>query len=383
MSDNLVGRYLGQTDCNGLRTGKGKLTLFNGDIFEGNWKDDILEEGTFTTLTGNVYSGSFNKNGEKHGNGNFFNKVTGDRYEGAFENDMKHGTGKLYRSNGDCILGKWVHGIELKSQVMVKFKNGDTYTGAVNDKYQKQGYGKLICYVGEYLNVEGEFFEDEMHGRVKINYRSGKKLDAHFMKGILNGQAHIVYENGDVLDCEFSDNKKNGYGSHIRRKGERYDGYFVNDNREGSGVCTFEDGSCYDGEWLDGKMNGKGKFTTSDGGVCHTTWKNGKKEGDGEYILPNGAIIKGKFSGDELREGTCTFSNGDIYQGPFKKFKPETNALKNEVGNLTGKNYLYRGEFKNGKRHGHGRIDYADGAYYEGEYKDDLKHGQGIFEMKG
>ena len=106
-------------------------------------------------------------------------------------------------------------------------------------------------------------------------------------------------------------------------------------------------------------------------------------QGDGEYILANKSIIKGKFLGDELREGSCIFSNGDIYQGPFKKFKLETNALKKEIGTLTGKNYLYRGEFKNGKRHGRGRIDYADGAYYEGEYKDDLKHGQGVFEMKG
>jgi hypothetical protein len=355
MSDNLVGRYIGELNENGHRHGKGKLTLYNGDIFEGIWKDDSIEQGSYTSLTGNIYSGSFNHNGEKHGQGNYFNKVTGDRYEGNFENDMKHGTGKMFRSNGDVILGKYVHGIELKSQVMIKYKSGDTYTGAVNETYQKSGYGKLVCYVGDYVNVEGEFFEDEMHGRCKINYRSGKKLDAHFVHGILNGQAHIVYENGDVLDCEFVDGKKNGYGSLNRNKGERFDGYFVNDKREGSGTCIFEDGSSYDGEWLNGKMHGKGKYTYADGGICHTTWKNGKKEGDAEVILPNGSIVKGKYFSDELREGSITYSNGDIYQGPLKKLRSETNSLKGEKGSLTGKNYFYRGEFKNGKRSGFGR----------------------------
>ena len=383
MSDNLVGRYVGETNDEGQKHGKGKLTLYNGDIYEGQWVNDIITNGTFKTLTGNIYAGSFNNNGEKHGDGNYFNKVTGDRFEGNFENDLKHGTGKCFRANGDVVMGKYVHGIELKSQVMIKYKSGDNYTGAVSDTYQKQGYGKLMFYAGEYLSMEGEFFEDHMHGRVKIAYRSGKKVDAYFYNSVLNGQAHITYENGDILSCEYVDDKKNGYGTLLRKKGERYDGYFVNDKREGSGICVFEDGSSYDGEWLDGKMHGRGKFTTADGSVCHTSWTNGKKEGEAEVILPNGAIVKGKYFADELREGSCTFSNGDIYQGPFKKLKAETNALKKEKGSLTGANYYYTGEFKNGKRHGKGRMEYADGAYYEGEYAEDYKHGQGVFEMKG
>lgn len=382
MSDNLVGRYHGDVNDNGNRHGKGRLTLYNGDIYEGSWADDCIIEGTFTSLTGNIFAGSFNGNGEKHGKGNFFNKVTGDRFEGIFENDQPHGIGKKFRANGDVIHANYVHGIELKSQVMIKYKNGDTYTGAVNEVYFKQGYGKLLCSAGEYINVEGEFFEDEMHGRVKINYRSGKKLDAHFIKGVLNGQCHISYENGDVIDCEFEDGKKNGYGNLVKRNGEHYEGYFKNDKREGSGICTNEDGSSYDGEWLGGKMNGRGKFISADGGVCHTTWKNGKREGDAE-IVSNGDIIKGKYCADELRHGTITYSNGDIYLGPIRKLKPETNALKKEKGTLTGKNYCYEGEFKNGKRSGKGRTDYADGAYYFGDYLDDLKHGEGSFEMNG
>ena len=34
----------------------------------------------------------------------------------------------------------------------------------------------------------------------------------------------------------------------------------------------------------------------------------------------------------------------------------------------------YVGEFKNGKRHGHGTLTYSDGAKYVGEYKDGKQH---------
>jgi hypothetical protein len=42
-------------------------------------------------------------------------------------------------------------------------------------------------------------------------------------------------------------------------------------------------------------------------------------------------------------------------------------------------NYLYEGEFKDGKFHGHGKYTYADGDVYEGGYKHDFRHGHGKY----
>lgn len=38
---------------------------------------------------------------------------------------------------------------------------------------------------------------------------------------------------------------------------------------------------------------------------------------------------------------------------------------------------VYQGEYKQNKRHGHGRYTYADGSYYEGEWFNHKKHGIG------
>ena len=39
----------------------------------------------------------------------------------------------------------------------------------------------------------------------------------------------------------------------------------------------------------------------------------------------------------------------------------------------------YVGEYKDGKRHGHGTYTYPDGAQYVGEYKDNSENGQGTY----
>ena len=41
---------------------------------------------------------------------------------------------------------------------------------------------------------------------------------------------------------------------------------------------------------------------------------------------------------------------------------------------------LYTGEWRDGKRHGHGIQEYADGSSYEGEWREDTQCGHGIFE---
>ena len=39
----------------------------------------------------------------------------------------------------------------------------------------------------------------------------------------------------------------------------------------------------------------------------------------------------------------------------------------------------YRGQYKEGLRHGKGIFHYADGSKYDGEWKEDKKDGHGVF----
>ena len=40
---------------------------------------------------------------------------------------------------------------------------------------------------------------------------------------------------------------------------------------------------------------------------------------------------------------------------------------------------VYEGEFRQGKKHGRGRISYTTGASYVGGFRNDLWHGQGRY----
>eukprot|EP01113_Clastostelium_recurvatum_P017219 TRINITY_DN2014_c0_g2_i2.p1 TRINITY_DN2014_c0_g2~~TRINITY_DN2014_c0_g2_i2.p1 ORF type:complete len:298 (+),score=52.71 TRINITY_DN2014_c0_g2_i2:170-1063(+) len=43
------------------------------------------------------------------------------------------------------------------------------------------------------------------------------------------------------------------------------------------------------------------------------------------------------------------------------------------------RNGLYRGNMKDGRKHGHGRLEYTDGDWYEGEFHEDEFHGHGTY----
>lgn len=43
------------------------------------------------------------------------------------------------------------------------------------------------------------------------------------------------------------------------------------------------------------------------------------------------------------------------------------------------KDEYYEGEIKGGKRHGHGRMWFADGSFYDGQWANDMKDGLGLY----
>jgi len=84
-------------------------------------------------------------------------------------------------------------------------------------------------------------------------------------------------------------------------------------------------------------------------------------EYDGEYK-------DGKYHG----EGRLNYSNGDEYLGGWKDGKYHGRGRLNYSN---GDEYL--GGWKDGKYHGEGRLNYSNGDEYDGEYKDGKYHGEG------
>ena len=73
------------------------MFYLNGDLFEGEWEDDLKLEGSLTYANGDKYTGSFT-NDKKHGQGKYV-WANGMFYEGPFEEDQIGKSGKF-------VLGK-------------------------------------------------------------------------------------------------------------------------------------------------------------------------------------------------------------------------------------------------------------------------------------
>ena len=83
---------------------------------------------------------------------------------------------------------------------------------------------------------------------------------------------------------------------------------------------------------------------------------------------------------ESLFETTVKRDKDPLYEG-----ERNTDGLPNGFGQLyytdNDKNgrKIYVGEFKNGERHGKGKLIWADGSTYDGFWQDDVRHGVGIF----
>lgn len=62
--------------------------------------------------------------------------------------------------------------------------------------------------------------------------------------------------------------------------------------------------------------------------------------------------------------------SGDCYNG--------NGTLRAE--NINGKIVTYKGSFKNGEKHGKGKLIAETGTYYDGEFRNNKKHGKGILQ---
>lgn len=141
------------------RCGKGTYTYKNGDIYEGDWKENQKHGlGLIKYLNEGEYFGRF-ENGRRHGEGVFTYKKTNDTYSGFWKYGNKHGEG-IYTFNSSKLklCGDWENGNFIKGKWI--FPNGIYWQGEFK-KNKPQGIGRWIFPDGN--TVEGKFtqLEDE------------------------------------------------------------------------------------------------------------------------------------------------------------------------------------------------------------------------------
>lgn len=123
----------------------------------------------------------------------------------------------------------------------------------------------------------------------------------------------------------------------------------------------------YEGAKLsNGLPHGEGQAIFQNGCKYRGQFHHGRLHGVGRYEWPDGLVYEGEFDQGEISgTGKYTWPNGETYEGGVLM------GLRHGEGrqSMQGGEVVYHGAWENGKRHGHGVIQYdSEGiSYYEGK----------------
>eukprot|EP01102_Stenamoeba_stenopodia_P000216 TRINITY_DN1017_c0_g1_i2.p1 TRINITY_DN1017_c0_g1~~TRINITY_DN1017_c0_g1_i2.p1 ORF type:complete len:517 (-),score=60.21 TRINITY_DN1017_c0_g1_i2:242-1792(-) len=240
------GSYEGEVDGYGARHGRGKMTYFNGSVYEGQFVNNKKHGlGTFTWARGDTYVGTY-ADDRKNGLGKF-TWVSGNRYVGDFVNDRR------------CGIGLFI------------WPDGEAYEGLFENDTRKRG-----CYLyntGD--RYVGEFQSGMRHGTGSYYYKHGDQYHGQFVRGFRDGKGTIMFANGNKYEGYWKADKRDGMGIFSWASGNRYEGCFVHDMRTGYGIYYYSDGLRYEGMFQDGKKHGTGILFKSDGSLIHQVYHKG------------------------------------------------------------------------------------------------------------
>lgn len=200
-----------------------QITFQDGTVYKGTVHNNVIDgEGIFYFPTGSIYEGEV-KNGLRDGYGVYECTKKGIRYEGNWRRGLKHGKGKLIKS--DMIYeGEWIDGVINGKGKCRWIKNNNYYDG---------------MFKNALLNGNGFFVWTE----------TNEKYCGGWLDNSQNGIGmQIWYEPKGELKLlrnryigEWKKGKRNGYGVFFYANGSKYEGYWENDEKKGFGIFSFLD----------------------------------------------------------------------------------------------------------------------------------------------
>ncbi|XP_059808156.1 MORN repeat-containing protein 1-like isoform X4 [Hypanus sabinus] len=109
--------------------------------------------------------------------------------------------------------------------------------------------------------------------------------------------------------------------------------------------------------------------------------KHQLRNGFGRYVYPNSFFqYEGEWKdGKKHGHGKFLMKDGSYYEGEFVNGEIEGNGFRYWAS--SGNEYC--GQFSQGEVHGHGVMKYSDGALYEGEFYYGFRAGHGVLTDKG
>ena len=231
-------------------------------------------------------------------------------------------------------------------------------------------YGNRVTWTGDCVSgyAQGEGTAKWYNGK---QYTS--RYQGNFIAGKLQGKGRIYWE--IITNCDF----------------DYYEGELKDSEHLGDGMLQFTDGSRYQGQFVAKEKIANGKFTWGRysgpyrGDNYTGTFVNGKPNGKGVYTWGKygswaGDVYKGEYKdGQRHGYGTYTEEDGSYYEGQW-----QDNTKSGQGKELYSNGLRYEGEFRNNYANGQGNLYWIEGDQYQGQVKQALPHGQGkIFYKNG
>ncbi|HND88992.1 MAG TPA: caspase family protein, partial [Saprospiraceae bacterium] len=251
----------------GQRQGKGKITMQNGDVYEGMFlRNRMAGEGTMTY-------------------------ANGDRYAGQWSNDQRHGKGKYYFKSRERYEGDFVFG-EFEGQGTMYYPDGSYYTGSWKQS-RKNGAGRFYATNGNV--VTGTWAQGK---QINVSSTSsgtasspnkqqpGNKPNTPASKPDKTKPDVAGLRNCGTSLCN------SGRGYYDYPDGSRWVGEFKNGYPAGRGICYYAGGDRYEGEWANNAPYGEGIMYFASGRVHGAVWVNGSpvRDMDSNEEVPSDPI---------------------------------------------------------------------------------------------
>lgn len=378
----------------------------NDDIFYfGEWKDDKRHGKGYFENKGDYYDGDW-KEDQMEGTGQYGWLVQQSggagsahtSYHGLFRQNQPIGTGTYTWPDGTTLQGEFTKGsINVKKSVTIKYPNGATYTGMVNNQGQRDDSSGTYNFDAD-KKFQGRFKDDVPEGQGSYTDKSGassvqyvgplnqgnvsgkgnltvdgNKINGVFINGKLdtNQTVEVIYSNGDKFEGFVDDQgKKNGPGKYTWYLGGTvYQGAFVDDQMEGAGELTWASRETFKGEFKNGHFQ-KGTLTYDSGKNIQYTGEfndHNQRHGKGKMVYDQKNSFDGTWEQDKRADGTFTGKNF-TYTGTYDGNEQRLKGLYD-----WGNGATYDGEFQANNRHGTGKMTYQDKSVYTGLWDTDKR----------
>ena len=222
---------------------------------------------------GNIYKGNWNENIQKHGYGEYYIEKEKKFIEGIWYND-RITYGRIFYPNNDLYEG-YIDNFLPNGKGKIFFSSGNKYKGDFKEG-KREGTGKYIFSDKTIYN--GKFKNNKFDGKGILEWTNNIKYEGEFSEGYLNNEGKLADNEGEKYEGNFKNNCFEGKGKYTFEDGSTYEGSFSSNYRFGKGVfIKSNDEFMFEGNWVNDYPNGSGTFTKGNTTI-EGTWRNGANE---------------------------------------------------------------------------------------------------------